>query len=247
MEVPCPVPLQNAWSPVGYQVVEENIPLTQDARVTADGPLPEPPCLPSSPVGYRVTEVAAEDSAPRPARRAARAPLVQPKSRQARASFLGKTPPLILWGPCAAGGAAVLVAMLLIIAIRMSSPAPEAPARDAGPVVLPPVLAAARPDAPAKPDVPAKPDAARKADAEQPAPRKPAPAVPDGPVNLAGIVLALDEGALPGAGCKVPRDNFGTTVQFARNPGEANHMAAEARKLTFMLHVSGNFEEARFT
>jgi len=43
------------------------------------------------------------------------------------------------------------------------------------------------------------------------------------------------------------RETFGTTVAFARNPREAARSAAEERKLTFLLHVSGNFEEARFT
>jgi hypothetical protein len=43
------------------------------------------------------------------------------------------------------------------------------------------------------------------------------------------------------------RENFGTTVEFARNPLEAARSAAAERKLTFVLHVSGNFEDARFT
>jgi hypothetical protein len=36
-------------------------------------------------------------------------------------------------------------------------------------------------------------------------------------------------------------------VVFARNPREAARLAAAEQKLTFLLHVSGNFEEARFT
>jgi hypothetical protein len=42
-------------------------------------------------------------------------------------------------------------------------------------------------------------------------------------------------------------ETFGTEVEFARNPAEAARMAREERKLTFVLHVSGNFEEAKFT
>ncbi len=43
------------------------------------------------------------------------------------------------------------------------------------------------------------------------------------------------------------RESFGTTVQFVRNPLEAARLATAERKLTFLLHVSGNFEEAGFT
>jgi hypothetical protein len=46
-----------------------------------------------------------------------------------------------------------------------------------------------------------------------------------------------------GAAC----ENFGTEVSFARNCREAARIAVKEGKLTFILHVSGNFEEARFT
>src|SRR5689334_14702433 len=116
MEVPCPVPLQNAWSPVGYRVVEQNVPQAQPAAGTGDGPTPEP-CVPSSPVGYRIVEVARERPAsPRPRR----APLVRPPARAAKPVPVRKKPPTALWGTCAAGGAGVLVAMIAIIAMRMS-------------------------------------------------------------------------------------------------------------------------------
>jgi hypothetical protein len=42
-------------------------------------------------------------------------------------------------------------------------------------------------------------------------------------------------------------ENFGTQVQFARNPQEANRLAKADRKLTMVLHVSGNFEDQQFT
>src|SRR4051794_33137744 len=102
MEVPCPVPLQNAWSPVGYQVVEENVPKTSSPGGTGDGPLPEP-TVPSSPVGYRVVEVPREQSAT-PAPRRARALSVRPAARVATPVPVRKKPPVMLWGSCAAGG-----------------------------------------------------------------------------------------------------------------------------------------------
>jgi hypothetical protein len=43
------------------------------------------------------------------------------------------------------------------------------------------------------------------------------------------------------------RETFGTAVAFARNPREAARAAAAEGRLTFLLHVSGDFEEARFT
>jgi hypothetical protein len=52
------------------------------------------------------------------------------------------------------------------------------------------------------------------------------------------------EAAVPAA---PPGENFGTTLHFARNPTEAARKARKERKLTFLLHVSGNFEDCRFT
>lgn len=43
------------------------------------------------------------------------------------------------------------------------------------------------------------------------------------------------------------RENFGTSVEFVSNPLEAARQAIQERKLLFVLHVSGNFEEAKFT
>jgi hypothetical protein len=43
------------------------------------------------------------------------------------------------------------------------------------------------------------------------------------------------------------RETFGTTVEFVRSPSEAARIAGKKHKLTLLLHVSGNFEEGRFT
>jgi hypothetical protein len=43
------------------------------------------------------------------------------------------------------------------------------------------------------------------------------------------------------------RENFGTAVGFVRNPREAARAAASERKLLFLLHVSGSFEDSGFT
>jgi hypothetical protein len=49
------------------------------------------------------------------------------------------------------------------------------------------------------------------------------------------------------AGTAADGETFGTAVQFVRNPQEAARIAGAEGKLTFLLHVSGNFEDARFT
>ena len=40
---------------------------------------------------------------------------------------------------------------------------------------------------------------------------------------------------------------YGTQVSFLSNPADAARRAAKERKLLFVLHLSGNFEDARFT
>ncbi len=51
---------------------------------------------------------------------------------------------------------------------------------------------------------------------------------------------------------KVPADketcgSHGTTIDFVDTPSEAAKLAKKAGKLVFVLHVSGNFEDPRFT
>ena len=42
-------------------------------------------------------------------------------------------------------------------------------------------------------------------------------------------------------------ETFGTHVEFVRNPQVASKLARDEGKLAFLLHVSGNFEDSRFT
>lgn len=46
----------------------------------------------------------------------------------------------------------------------------------------------------------------------------------------------------PGETC-----GFGTTIHFVDTPKEAAAQAKKEEKLVFILHVSGNFEDPRFT
>ena len=41
--------------------------------------------------------------------------------------------------------------------------------------------------------------------------------------------------------------SFGTSVEFVRSPSDAARQAKKEEKLVFVLHVSGHFEDPRFT
>lgn len=41
--------------------------------------------------------------------------------------------------------------------------------------------------------------------------------------------------------------DFGTTIDFMHSPAEAAKWARQEGKLVFVLHVSGHFEDPRFT
>jgi hypothetical protein len=41
--------------------------------------------------------------------------------------------------------------------------------------------------------------------------------------------------------------SFGTTIDFVDTPKEAADLAKKDGRLVFVLHVSGNFEDPRFT
>ena len=49
--------------------------------------------------------------------------------------------------------------------------------------------------------------------------------------------------AAEGATC----GSYGTTIEFLDSPKEAAAQAKKENKLVFVLHVSGNFEDPRFT
>jgi len=56
---------------------------------------------------------------------------------------------------------------------------------------------------------------------------------------LGGEPTAKDEGQTCG--------QFGTSVKFFDTPTDAARKAKKEEKLVFVLHVSGNFEDPRFT
>jgi hypothetical protein len=140
-----------------------------------------------------------------------------------------KTKPVLIWGPIVAGGFFFLLPVIAIafgLATRAQEPPRhfvQAPQFEPPPMPQPPEVVI--PDELFK-AVPEKPPAEDRADILQPAQKDQAAA------NLKD-----------GAAC----ETFGTQVEFVRNPQVASKMAREEGKLTFLLHVSGNFEDSRFT
>lgn len=71
---------------------------------------------------------------------------------------------------------------------------------------------------------------------------------------ILGLVLAA--GPAPARNPSPPKDpersatcagDFGTSIEFMRSPAEAARWAKKEGKLVFVLHVSGHFEDPRFT
>ena len=237
MEVPCPVPLLQPWSPVGYQVVQlpdgKGPPAEQPPQVILAEHDPGPivrSAAPSSPVGYRVV-VVADEKVP-----------VAPRVRSLDIGSLVRPPrrssPLNLWIPIAA---IVLVVMLpaLSLALMMASRNQARPQVQGFAAVVPqemvvvpeairanvPAAIQAEVAAPAKLDVPAA---------------APAPREIDDPFDLANQ-------AKPRQPARPDREAFATAVEFVRNAPEAARLAKQENKLTFILHLSGNFEDPGFT
>jgi hypothetical protein len=231
MRVPCPVPLQSPWSPAGYQVVqvaEEQVPA---ARPQGGKAGPQPARLPSSGVGYKVIQVVDEQG---PALQ--RAPV--PNVRLRRAPRPSRSRPV--WSAALAGGLGLVLffVVLVVMGLAMQSSAPPL-----APVVVAPNVV----EVPPPVDVPAggcrmPPGWERVAEVNLVADVDPAAEkkVQPEPMPLLDKTACKAE---PPAG----RETFGTAVSFVRNPSEALRIAGQERKLAFVLHVSGDFEDSRFT
>ena len=63
----------------------------------------------------------------------------------------------------------------------------------------------------------------------------------------AGLCLALTSPAIVQAESKPSCSGHGTTIDFFDTPKEAAAQAKKDGKLVMVLHVSGNFEDPRFT
>jgi hypothetical protein len=142
-----------------------------------------------------------------------------------------------------AAWAVVLAGVAAVITHDRSRPRAELAAATDPPVVVLPVeqpddLGSTPPVEPPPPD-----------DVDQ------APAAPEAPLphenelarEVSGdVARALPPSEQPSEGGG-PCATFGTAVRFHANVGEAMGAATRERKLLFVLHVSGNFEETGFT
>jgi len=63
----------------------------------------------------------------------------------------------------------------------------------------------------------------------------------------AGVCLAALLAAAPASAGEKECGSHGTTIDFLDSPREAAKQAKKEGKLVFVLHVSGNFENPRFT
>ena len=146
-------------------------------------------------------------------------------------------PSLIDWPIVTAVGACAVVFLAGVLTTAwFASRAPSALKDRPAPVALAPVQEAPPPvqapvDGPpvALPPEPLK-IAAKELEA-RPKPSEPKPAEPE-PLSS----------ATPPA-C----ETFGTQVQFVGNPADAARLARQENKLMFVLHLSGNFEDDKFT
>ncbi len=223
---------------------------------------------PWSPVGYRVVQMSAETTAPRPAQ----PPPLPPPLRIAkpRPPTRRKKPPLVYWTPIVGASLFMLAFLVTVVVAARSgpaSPAEENPgpvAKKIIPVDLPPegdivpepqdpveIPEAPVPElAPAEPPVPPAPPDLPPVQAEAPPIPPETNLVKDIPPPDRGQEKVCQEPVVP-----VPekeqlrpgRETFGTQVEFVRNPDAANDLARKEKKLAFLLHVSGNFEDAEFT
>jgi hypothetical protein len=209
-------------------------------------PCPVPLSKPWSPVGYQVVQVSEENKQPAPGglpvkRKAPRSPLgyrvnvvadediplpPRPKLEWSLTRTQPRTKPVLIWAPIIAGSFFFLLPVIAI-AFAMANQHQEPPprfvqAQQFEPAPMPP-----------PPQVVIPEDLFNGAPANPPAKEEEVP--PAAAKNQADPV--------PKEGC----ENFGTEVEFVRNPQVAAKMAREEGKLTFLLHVSGNFEDARFT
>lgn len=64
---------------------------------------------------------------------------------------------------------------------------------------------------------------------------------------LLGLAGEGKPAAKPAEKAEAACGNHGTSVEFLDSPSEAAARAKKEQKLVFVLHVSGNFEDPRFT
>jgi hypothetical protein len=249
------VPTHPPWSPVGYRVVQVADEQAPAAQARPQRVEPAPP--PAAPLGYCALQVAeetvpAKSRAPSPrARGVNRPPGIEGQGLLAVLDALSPRtserptphrPELLPVGAVIAAGVGIAGAVLFTVVLVSAHSGMPAPPRPDVVFVDPPVHphnlpepVVVIPQEIADARAPAAEQAGNPAQGHVPA--------ANGPRLKDGDGCDPNDGQAPPGG----RETFGTAVAFARNPQEALQSAGRAGKLAFVLHVSGNFEEARFT
>lgn len=121
-------------------------------------------------------------------------------------------------------------------------------------VATPPAVAihgqsAAQDAEPRAPDPESETLAALSPDGQVPSFQKPPPSPPLASDSEASVTQrpALPESEQGPGENPAAYEGHGTAVAFAGNPSEAARRAAQERKLLFVVHLSGNFEDPQFT
>jgi hypothetical protein len=136
-----------------------------------------------------------------------------------------------------AGGVALVAIAALILTLWMSShsASPAAPADAESQAIE--KKPDSNVDTPVKTEEPRPREEAAVPLSRAPKP-EPRPDAQDAPALGSGLETSPSAGAC---------ETYGTSVQFVNNPAEAARQARRQDKLVFLLHVSGNFEDAKFT
>jgi hypothetical protein len=193
----------------------------------------------------------------------------QPISHARRAPE-GSPQPFIYWPFVLAAASVALVLVVGLTAVLARVKIRPAVHQAEPPVAQADGAAESDGDLGTPPQVPSSPEAT----AEAAAPAQPA-AANRAPQQAEPAQSALRLGASPGAAVgtartpSVPREdrvadpllpppedsikaerageNYGTQVAFLSSPAKASKQAVQDQKLMFVLHISGNFEDAKFT
>lgn len=149
-----------------------------------------------------------------------------------------------------AGFCAILVILLVLVVRSDRKPPPSAAPAARQDTAAAHVAAAApapahRDDTPRRPEqppaIPPAPPDTDPPDNGAPLPPPPTTGLPDLLTPHSGQCRAPAAGEAPGCG------QYGTAVNFVDDPTKAAALALKEKKLLFVLHVAGNFEDSHFT
>jgi hypothetical protein len=198
---------------------------------------------------------------PRPALRPARGAALGPPAVNTEENAVPTDRALVYWPVIGAlAGFCVVLLLLLVLVLRSerhqpaaASTAQKAEARSGGarvadtvPTPAPRRAPASAPDTLPPPPKVNSPAAPALADSDPPDDGSPAPPPP--PTGLPDLLRPQSGGCpAPQPGGVAARERYGTAVDFVDDPTGAARQALREKKLLFVLHVAGNFEDSHFT